>query len=318
MRHAQPPGDRRHRRALAAVRSTFDHQQQQVALGSELTSAYHPRRVGIEPAQCGSQRGRVSYLIEEGLLGEPDGRDPLRSGAWRPAGTAIVPAPPSSTARYPVSVHRNRLVGYSRVVPRISEEDRTDRRQRLVDAAWRRLAAAGYHTTSVDDLCDEAGVSKGGFYGYFASKQDLFLALVEEETEALNRIAGGLAQQPLTGAERVRRFTQAMLRVGDDPGRVQLRADLWSALATDPAIRGTFADAVERRRSILRDWIVRSILAGDLAIEERRANALASILIALTDGLMLHRAVDPTGFRWSNIRSVLDSLLAGIDRSGGG
>jgi len=202
-------------------------------------------------------------------------------------------------------------------VPRISEEDRAARRQRLVDAAWRRLAANGYQTTSVDDLCDEAGVSKGGFYGYFASKQDLFLALVEEETEALNRIAAGLAQQPLTGAERVRRFTQAMLRVGDDPGRVQLRADLWSALATDPVIRDRFADTVERRRSVLRDWIVRSIHAGDLAIEERRANALASILIALTDGLMLHRAVDRTGFQWSNIRSVLDSLLAGIDRSGG-
>jgi AcrR family transcriptional regulator len=203
-------------------------------------------------------------------------------------------------------------------MPRITEQDRAARRRRLVDAAWRRMALTGYHTTSVDDLCDEAGVSKGAFYGYFASKQDLFLALVEEETESLNRVAGELASQELSGAERVRRFTQAMLRVGDDPGRVQLRADLWSALATDPVIRNRFADTVERRRSVLRDWIVRSIRTGDLEIEERRANALASILIALTDGLMLHRALDPTGFRWSNIRSVLDSLLAGIDRSQSG
>jgi AcrR family transcriptional regulator len=200
-------------------------------------------------------------------------------------------------------------------MPRISEQDRAARRQRLVDAAWRRMALNGYNETSVDDLCDEAGVSKGAFYGYFATKQDLFLALVEEETAALNRVAGELADRELSGAERVRQFTQAMLRVGDDPGRVQLRADLWSALATDPVIHARFCHTVERRRKVLRDWIVRSIRAGDLAIEERRANALASILIALTDGLMLHRALDPTAFRWTNIRSVMDSLIAGVDRS---
>jgi hypothetical protein len=30
---------------------------------------------------------------------------------------------------------------------------------------------------------------------------------------------------------------------------------------------------------------------------------------------MLHRALDPRGFRWANIRAVLDALIAGIDRS---
>jgi AcrR family transcriptional regulator len=200
-------------------------------------------------------------------------------------------------------------------MPRISESDRALRRQHLVDAAWRRMAVNGYSDTTVADLCDEAGVSKGAFYGYFATKQDLFLALLEEETLALNRVAAELAERPLSGAERVRRFTQAMLRVGDDPGRVQLRADLWSALAADPVVRDRFAAAVARRRAVLREWIVGSIRAGDLGLEERRANALASVLIALADGLMLHRALDPTGFRWSHIRSVLDSLIAGIDRT---
>ena len=199
-------------------------------------------------------------------------------------------------------------------MPRISEEVRADRRQRLIDAAWRRIAAAGYHETTVDDVCAEAGVSKGAFYGYFATKQELFLALLDEETDALNRAAADLAAQQLTGAEQVRRFTQTMLQVGDDPARVQLRADLWSTLAADPVVRGRFAEAVERRRSVLREWITHSIEAGDLAIARSQANALASILIALADGLMLHRALDPRGFRWANIRAVMDALIEGIDQ----
>lgn len=188
------------------------------------------------------------------------------------------------------------------------------RRQRIVDAAWRRLATNGYHETTVDEVCNEAGVSKGAFYGYFQTKQDLFLALLEEETDALNGVASELARMEISGAERVRRFVQAMLEVGDDPGRVQLRADLWSELAGDPVVRARFAETVERRRSVLRQWITRSIDAGDLGIDQRRANALASILIAMADGLMLHRALDPKGFRWPNIRAVLDALIAGIDR----
>ena len=122
-------------------------------------------------------------------------------------------------------------------MPKINAETRADRRQRLVDAAWRRVAAAGYHETTVDDVCAEAGVSKGAFYGYFDTKQDLFLALLDEETDALDRVARELANSDVSGAERMRGFTRAMLEVGDDPGRVQLRADLWSALATDPVIR---------------------------------------------------------------------------------
>ena len=160
---------------------------------------------------------------------------------------------------------------------------------------------------------------RGGEQGHvlwlFLDEAGLVVALLDEETEALNAVAHDLAETETSGAERVRRFAQAMLRVGDDPARVQLRADLWSAVQSDPALREQFADAVERRRSVLREWIRDSIRAGDLALEERRANALASILLALADGLMLHRAVDPAGFRWANIRSVIDSLITGVDRS---
>jgi AcrR family transcriptional regulator len=203
-------------------------------------------------------------------------------------------------------------------MPKISEADRAARRQHLVDAAWRRIAEAGYRDTTVDDVCDEAGVSKGAFYGYFETKQDLLIALLDEETETLAALAGELSDLEISGGERVRLFTQAMLRVADDPARVQLRADLWSALAADTALRDRVAESVARRRSVLREWIVRGIGLGELALDDHRANALASTMLALTDGLILHRALDPTGFRWSNIRAVMDALLAGIERPGRG
>jgi TetR/AcrR family transcriptional regulator, transcriptional repressor of aconitase len=197
-------------------------------------------------------------------------------------------------------------------MPKLSPELRTQRRRRLVQAAQRRIAAQGYHDTTIDDVCAEAGVSKGAFYGYFDTKQDMLLALLEGETEALVEVIRDLSARPLSAGDAIGQFTHTMLRVGDDPTRVQLRADLWAALSGDPVVHDRFAETVDRRRAELRGWIVAAADSGELALDPARANALASILLALTDGLMLHRALDKRGFRWANIQAVLDIMLAGL------
>jgi TetR/AcrR family transcriptional repressor of uid operon len=198
---------------------------------------------------------------------------------------------------------------------RITKSERVVRRQRLLDAAWRCLERSGYRDLTVDDVCAEAGLSKGSFYGYFEGKQDLLTSLLEQEAAALDHVAAELASASISGADRLRRYARAALEHGSEPARVQVRSDLWAALASDDRIRELFRESTRRRRLLLRRWIADSVEAGDLALEPELANALASILLALADGLMLHHALDPAGFRWKNIRAVLDALLGGIDRS---
>ena len=52
-------------------------------------------------------------------------------------------------------------------------------RSRILEAAVSRFAIAGYDAASVDEICAEAGVSKGAFYHHFPSKQAVFLALMQ-------------------------------------------------------------------------------------------------------------------------------------------
>jgi hypothetical protein len=101
-----------------------------------------------------------------------------------------------------------------------------------------------------------------------------------------------------------------MLERGDDPSRLQVRGDLWAEMASDAGVRERFADLVRRRRAELKRWIDESIAGGE--IQEMPANALASIVLALGDGLMLHGGLDPSGFRWANVRRAVDALLDGI------
>jgi AcrR family transcriptional regulator len=82
--------------------------------------------------------------------------------------------------------------------PRLSRAEQNDRNRALLLAAARRVfLERGYYAATLDQIADEAGFSKGAVYSRFASKADMFLALLEDriaERAARNaQLAGELA-----------------------------------------------------------------------------------------------------------------------------
>ena len=197
-----------------------------------------------------------------------------------------------------------------RDMPRIAEADRPARRRRLIDAAWRCLARGSYADLRVEDVCAEAGLSKGSFYGYFETKQDLFYTLVDEDAQMLEEAALGGPERQSDASAMLTGFARASLRAAEDPARVQLRADIWAAATQDEALRERLRAGIGRRRALLRASIEAGVDEGALA--EIPANALASLMLALVDGLALHRRIDPGGFRSDNVQRALDVLLHGL------
>ena len=194
-------------------------------------------------------------------------------------------------------------------MPKIALQAKEMRRRTLIDAAWRCVARGGYRTLTVDDVCTEAGLSKGAFYTYFGHKQDLLLGLLDDDAAGLGELVADAANQP-SGVEQIRRFVSALVDRGADGAAVQLRADLWAEIASEEAVRLRFLEAMQERRARLAGLITAAVAAGELV--EVPANALAAVFLALGDGLMLHRVLDPTGFRWSNVRRAVDVLLEGL------
>lgn len=56
---------------------------------------------------------------------------------------------------------------------RIQSTELSETKRKLVDAGVKLMRARGYSATTVDDICGEAGVTKGGFFHYFKSKDDI-------------------------------------------------------------------------------------------------------------------------------------------------
>jgi TetR/AcrR family transcriptional repressor of nem operon len=57
---------------------------------------------------------------------------------------------------------------------------RTGARENLVEAARNLMLAKGYPATTVDEVCREAGVTKGSFYHFFKTKEEIGLAALED------------------------------------------------------------------------------------------------------------------------------------------
>ena len=83
-------------------------------------------------------------------------------------------------------------------MPKIAEEARAARRDQIIAAAAECFAQAGYHATTMADIAEVAGVSKGTPYLYFPGKEALFIALYEEWdcglTARVNAAIGGLPE----------------------------------------------------------------------------------------------------------------------------
>ncbi|MBK9781468.1 MAG: TetR/AcrR family transcriptional regulator [Anaerolineales bacterium] len=69
-------------------------------------------------------------------------------------------------------------------------------RSRILEAAVKVFATKGYHDTKVDDIVNEAQTSKGSFYFYFPSKQDIFIALSDTFADLLeSRLAEAIQSE---------------------------------------------------------------------------------------------------------------------------
>jgi TetR/AcrR family transcriptional repressor of nem operon len=68
-------------------------------------------------------------------------------------------------------------------------------RTKLLDAARDLIRAKGYSATTVDDICQAAGVTKGGFFHHFESKDQLGVAAAEQFSNMAEQIFGAAPYQ---------------------------------------------------------------------------------------------------------------------------
>ena len=136
------------------------------------------------------------------------------------------------------------------------------RRNELLDAAWELFSRHGYDRTPVSAIIDKINVSKGTFYHYFKSKEDLLDAAIERITVAItDEIRSAIGQPGLTAveklnlfmeasrkwkaehAEQIRELTQVVYR--DENLRLRHKMDIRTLTLLVPVLTGIISQGVE-------------------------------------------------------------------------
>jgi len=171
-------------------------------------------------------------------------------------------------------------------VPRAEQVERN--RRLVLDAARRVFLAKGYDGATLDAIAEEAGFSKGVVYSQFASKADLFFALLEE------RIDERAAQnERVVGRRTGTAAVEALLRhferdARDEAGWARVLVEFRARAMRDPALNARYAAAHRRAVDRLAALFER---VQDMPTESARA--MAQFVFMLGSGLTLERGVDP-------------------------
>lgn len=165
---------------------------------------------------------------------------------------------------------------------------RADNRERLIAAGYTVLSEKGYEATTVKEVAHVAGVSPGLFHYYFASKDELLLAVLNESGTRYGRM-----MQELRGVVPVEQFPEVALdaerkRAVQEPEWYRLRYELFALGLRNPKMLPVLGELLAFIRQMFA-----GALKGFAGDDEARAQALGAIVMACFDGLALQQLAQP-------------------------
>ncbi len=183
---------------------------------------------------------------------------------------------------------------------RVSREQAAENRARVVAVASALFRRQGIENVGIDELMSEAGLTRGGFYGQFGSKDDLAGEACAHAFEGAERIWNGLDASDGAGRlQRLAEFYFAPKPAGGECPMATLGGDAARAPSGGP-LRRAFTDGLRR---------LARVLTG-----ERADDRPLALLAAMVGAAMLRRASEDTDLADAIDAAVL-RLAAEADRA---
>ena len=133
-------------------------------------------------------------------------------------------------------------------MPRLTQAERKHQtRTELVATARELFLELGFHGASLDLIADRAGYSKGAVYSNFASKDDLFLAVLDAHFEQRARALADVLFDEARLEDSYRAVARSMTAADEgEPRWTPLLLEFWAHASRRPALRAAVAERRER------------------------------------------------------------------------
>lgn len=136
-----------------------------------------------------------------------------------------------------------------------------DTRSLILEAALDVFSKQGFHTTTVDQIAEAAGLGKGTLYRYFPTKEALYQALIVEKWNELITAARSEFHSQTDVVESIRAATRAYLEFFEQNAKLH-RLLLKEPLATEKEMREQYMEMMLKEIPAIKDHILRDSGAG--------------------------------------------------------
>jgi AcrR family transcriptional regulator len=191
------------------------------------------------------------------------------------------------------------------------EEKKAQTRERLIEAAAKVFAEKGFAATSLDEVAEEAGLTKGAVYSNFDSKEDLVRAVLELNQRRMHNISeatgdGTVEQQ---AAEAARLFGEV---VAQERAAFLLFLEFTAYALRNPDL---YPDFLARHRAgredVARMVEQHGVTQGAKAWTDPKEKAL--IFDVIGSGIALEKLIDPEGVPDDLFARLLPVLVEAFD-----
>ncbi len=196
------------------------------------------------------------------------------------------------------------------MTPKVTSIYKQEVREKILDAAESLFSRGGYYDTSMDQIVSESGLSKGAIYGYFNSKEELFLALQDRElSSTLARVKAAFA--PRDSAKSKLRKAAAIAfssLVGKSREECRMHLEFGVAAPRISSLMSRQDNRYEAVHTLVAEIINDGIHGGEFR-KDIDIDTAASVLIAVVDGLALHWATTTRDFDWKKLENQVSSIV---------
>jgi AcrR family transcriptional regulator len=200
--------------------------------------------------------------------------------------------------------------------PTFKRLPRAIREQQMLDAAVRVFSRRGFHAASMDEIAEDAGISKPMVYAYLGSKEELFIACLHREGTRLMEAIAAAVGPDLPPDEQLWRGLRAFFDF------VGAHRDGWAVLYRQARGEQPFAGQLAEMRAriveVVAGMLGRALAAEHHEVRETELQVMAYALVgateSLADWLADHPEADPEGTatRMMNVAWLgADQLLHG-------
>lgn len=175
-------------------------------------------------------------------------------------------------------------------MPKLKPATQRARREHILDAAEVCFARAGFHRTTMQDICREAQVSPGALYVYFASKEDLIAGLAERDRSDFAERFAEVSAAP--------DFMQALSKLGDhyfheEPAHKRTMClEIGLESIRNPRV-GEIYRSVDRFVEESFERLFAALAAEGRIAPDLDIPTLTKVFTMIGDGMFMRRALDP-------------------------